>query len=594
MTRLRTSVATGLLFTLVVLAGVSGCDSGDALKAEKRPEFATPSSALEVKGEPGVFGGTLTVAIPSAPTTYNPFFLSDPGTSELLRQLYAPLVGYNPVTKEILPEAGLASSFEATGNKVTVRLRQGLVFSDEGQTPILADDVIYSIYVALDEDVKSPLADMLTVSGRKPDVRKVNDFTVELEFIDKYPAIGYVLSQLPVISAGVRKDRTIEDGGYEKALNIKTDPTKIQCSGPFKVKSVDEKARSIKLQYNNHYWKVDSQGNRLPYLDYLEFKWGLSSDDMAKGLADGTLHIAQHIDPAKFASLQNDKVITKDLGVGFGTWMLILNQRANASVDRLKATWFRQENFRQFLSRAIDRDRIVKEVFAGRGVPLFGPVSPGNEVWVNNNVTKYSFDPAQAKKLLEADRFKVGERDGKQQLVDVVNRKVSFNLFYPKDEVGERLQAIIVETLAAYAIPVKTAAVDPGKLLTDFLVASPTYEMVLWRIDGFGSDPISYLPLFMSNGTKHFYLTTGTGEVGPFEFEIEANRLMRSQQDKVLVEERQKDFSKVQELWAKATPAVSLAANNVLIAWDKRLGNFQPTTIQPYGTWNAEQIFFKR
>ena len=64
--------------------------------------------------------------------------------------------------------------------------------------------------------------------------------------------------------------------------------------------------------------------------------------------------------------------------------------------------------------------------------------------------------------------------------------------------------------------------------------------------------------------------------------------------DKVLDAERQPEFSKVQKLWAESNPVVYLVANNILVASNKRLGNFQPVTVHPYATWNSEQLFFKR
>ncbi len=222
------------------------------ITVEKRPANPIPTSAITVQGQPGTFGGTLAVALPEDVATFNPYGLTSSSTLEVLRQLYAPLVGFNPTTGKTLPEEGLAKSFEADGKVVTIRLREGLLFSDG--VPIRADDVVYSFMVALDPDLHAPIADMLAVNGREPDVSKVDDSTVKLVFSESYPAIGYVLSQMPVISAGADAQSKIDRGHFEEALGPDTPPTSIACSGPFCIGSY-ERGRRITLNYNPNYWK---------------------------------------------------------------------------------------------------------------------------------------------------------------------------------------------------------------------------------------------------------------------------------------------------------------------------------------------------
>jgi len=69
---------------------------------------------------------------------------------------------------------------------------------------------------------------------------------------------------------------------------------------------------------------------------------------------------------------------------------------------------------------------------------------------------------------------------------------------------------------------------------------------------------------------------------------------MRAQQDKVLDAERQKEFNEVQKVWAEGQPVTYIVSENVLVAHDKRLGNFQPVTTVPFATWNSELLFFRR
>lgn len=581
-------------FAIVTFAAFFAVSCGDSTaipEAEKRDPIPVPQSAITVQGQPGTFGGTLKVAIPEEISTFNPYYSLQPSTAEVLHQLYAPLVGLNPVNGKVLPQEGLAHSYEASGKTVKVHLREGLMFSDG--KPITADDVLYSFKVALDPDIRSPLADMLAVSGRLPEVKKVDAKTVELEFVEPYPAIGYVLSQVRVISAGPEPERTLERGRFEEALSVSTDPKTIACSGPFKVGSY-EKGKTIKLDYNPHYWKVDSQSLRLPYLDHIDYEFHVRSEDIATRLKSGSLHLAFGMDPNAWAALGegDERFATKDLGTGYGTWELFGNMNIAQAADKVKVSWVLNPKFREFMSRIINREKIAKEVFAGKAEPIYSPVSPANAAWFNGTIKKYPYDYTAALSAF-GENFKIKERDGKPQVLDVVDRPVKFRMLYPNTPIATKIQAIIVEEFARAGIPVEATAIEPTKLLEQFVIPGK-FELVLWNTEGLGPDPISYMPVLMMNGSKHYHLKTDANASSILDFEMTIGRMMRAQQDKPLDAERKQDFLKVQQLWCENNPVSYIVAPHVLIAHDKRLGNFQPTTLAPYATWNSEMIFFKR
>lgn len=590
---LRFAAPQRLTVVVLLAAVLASCSSqGTTITAEKREPLPVPPSAITVQGQPGVAGGTLNAVLPEDIATFNPYVLSSSSTSEVLRQLYAPLIGFNPVTGKTLPTDGLAQSFEADGKVVTIRLRDGLVFSDG--TPIRAGDVVYSFDIALDPDVHSPFADMIAVNGRLPEVTKVDDKTVKLEFTEPYPAIGYVLSQLPVVCAGADPDTTIDKGRFEEALGIETPPTSIACSGPFRVGSY-EKGKRITLNYNPNYWKVDSQSIRLPYLDHIVYEFGLAQDEIAKRLESGSLSLAFDLDPAVAASLGDGKgnYAAKDLGVGLATWQLFGNMNAKIVADRSKAGWLLDAKFREFLCRIIDRDAIVKEVYSGKATPAQGLVTSANAAWYNDGIKKFPFDVTGAMNALGLTAYHVADKEGKPQLFDYGNRIIKFNLYYPKSAEGEGIQKIVVDRLGKAGVPVRAVAVEPSKLLSQYIQPGK-FEIVLWRMDGFGLDPISYMPALMQSGSMHWYLNTPVGGASILDFESVVGRLMRSQQDKKLDADRQKDFFEVQKVWAENMPVSYIVAPHVFVAYDKRLGNFQPVPVRPYATWNSDLLFFKR
>lgn len=597
--RTRSIAVAALAPLLLAAAALTSC-TGSA-GAVKRPDYPIPPGALSVQGEPGTLGGTLTVALPSDVMTFNPFVQSDLATLDVCHQLYAPLVGFDPVTREVVPQGGLADSYQAEGNRVTIRLRPGLTFSDG--TPIRADDVVYSLRVATDREVRSPLADMLTVSGRLPQVTKADDTTVVLEFVESYPAIGYVLSQLPIVSAGKFPSEAMNAGHFADAMSTKSDLRAIVSSGPFTIGKY-EKGSSLTLDFNPYYWKVDSSGRRLPYVDHLVYRFGLADADVADGLRKKTIQLAPYLSASAVAALgAGDGFETKDLGVGYGTWMLVCNMRADKDlIDLFTVTHLQRKEFREFLSYSVDRERIAKEVFGGKATPAFGPVSPADTVWYSDAIKKRAFDPAAAKAALESGKvpvggaqvayFTLGDDNGKPQLYDPGKRPVRFNLYYPKTEVAEAIQKIVVAELASQGVGIRPVPVDPSQFLSQRLLKG-AFDIALTRVDGLGSDPISYMPVFMSNGAKHYYLDIPPGTEDPLAFEPDVNRLMRSLQDRTLVDDRKKDFAKAQQVWADNVPVVYLVADNVQVAAATNLGNFKPVAVQPSATWNAEMLFLK-
>src|SRR4029450_12815245 len=104
---------------------------------------------------------------------------------------------------------------------------------------------------------------------------------------------------------------------------------------------------------------------------------------------------------------------------------------------------------------------------AGKASPAEGLVSPANATWHNPSIKKYTYDQTGALTAL-GDAFHVIEREGKPQLVDVVNRPVKLNLYYPKTPQGEGIQKIIAGRMMKAGVPVKPVAVEPGKLLSQY------------------------------------------------------------------------------------------------------------------------------
>ena len=80
------------------------------------------------------------------------------------------------------------------------------------------------------------------------------------------------------------------------------------------------------------------------------------------------------------------------------------NQNPRSSVAKSQP-WliktFRDARFRQAVAFAINRQRIMDQVFLGLAQPLYGPETPWNKQFYNPKVAQYPYDPDKAKALLK-------------------------------------------------------------------------------------------------------------------------------------------------------------------------------------------------
>ena len=141
-----------------------------------------------------------------------------------------------------------------------------------------------------------------------------------------------------------------------------------------------------------------------------------------------------------------------ELGVGAERDFLWFNQNTGTKpdgtpiVNPAKLKWFRNQKFRQAVSCAIDRDRIVREIYGGRAQAIYGFISSENPRWNNPNIPRFSLDPARARTLLGDIGIK--SRPGDGQMVDAEGVPIEF-AFYSNagNPLRERAAVLIQEDL---------------------------------------------------------------------------------------------------------------------------------------------------
>src|SRR5207237_7046796 len=134
--------------------------------------------------------------------------------------------------------------------------------------------------------------------------------------------------------------------------------------------------------------------------------------------------------------------------------------------------------FRQALSHAVDREAFVRDVYLGEGVPVWGPITPGNKVWFTPNLPRYAPDVKKAKDLLKS--IGLEDRNGNGIVEDAAGHEARFTVVTQRG-VGwyERGLAELRSQLAPIGIALEPATIE-NATLNQRLVKSD-YEAMYMR-----------------------------------------------------------------------------------------------------------------
>jgi len=229
---------------------------------------AAPAPDLfRTTSEPGIRGGRLVISLRSEPRTFNPVMANDQNSFGVNARINADLIHINRATQKTEPALARSWTVSKDGTQFTLKLRRGLHFSD-GQ-PFDADDVIFSFQLYQDEQLHSPQRDLLIINDKPITVQKIDAYTVRFTFPAPYSAAERVFDGLGILPRHLL-EKDYKEGKIAQVWTLNTPPQNIAGLGAFRLKQVVPGDRVV-LERNPYYWKVDSKGQQLPYLDELTF-----------------------------------------------------------------------------------------------------------------------------------------------------------------------------------------------------------------------------------------------------------------------------------------------------------------------------------
>jgi peptide/nickel transport system substrate-binding protein len=561
--------------------------------------FASPVPQALQRGEDlqtinsqvGRYGGTLVVAQRSEPKTLNPVTAADAPSREVIGRVTADLIHINRASQQTEPALAKSWGVSKDGRVFTVKLRHGLRFSD-GQ-PFDADDVVFSFQAYLDEKVHSPQRDLLVVGGKPIEVQKIDQYTVRFTLAQPYAAAERIFDGLAMMPRHLL-EKPYQDGRFAQVWTLTTPPAEIAGMGPFRVKQYVP-GQKIVLERNPYYWKVDQSKNRLPYLDELVFLFVGNEDAQVIRFQAGDTDIISRLSAENYLLLSKDAANHGteffDLGPSLEYDFLVLNLNDLKSKDSdniaAKQVWFQDLKFRQAVSSAIDRDSIVKLVYAGHGAALWGNVSPSNKLWVDQTLPHPPRSLDRAKELLKSAGFS-WRSDG--ALLDPQGKTVEFSIITSTSNAQRSKMATLVQDdlsklgMNVHVVPLEFRAV------LDRVFQTYDYEASIMALGGGDADPNPEMNVWLSSGGTHLW---HLGEAKPAtDWEAAIDRLMQDQMVRLNYKQRKHLYDQVQEVVAANVPFIFLATPDILVGAKKSLGNFQPAILDPNTLWNVEQLYY--
>jgi peptide/nickel transport system substrate-binding protein len=439
---------------LVVIVGLLGCDRGGNKQASQQQPATAPSESAgalpqvgiphftkaQYKPVPGKYGGRLVRDQLGEPKSFNPIVASETSSTDYTQRIFDGLTHMNSFDGEMEP--WLAESWEVSpdGLTWTFKLRKDVKFNDG--TPFTAEDVeftwndlMYDMHRPADKkDPRWPasMRDLTTYDGKTIKCEVVDPYTVRFITPIKIAIMPDILQE-PMFCSKKKYAPAVANGSFGGLMSADAKPEDIVATGPWMLGSYSRGERVV-LKRNPNYWRKDSAGQQLPYLDEIVFLLSRNYDTLYLHFDRGETDLyyclrgGKDIAALKPKQKQNNFTLYQ-LGPDHGDLFLAVNMNLDAAkkgkLPEYKVKWFRDQRFRQALSYAVDRQSIVRNIYRNLGYPQYTSysVAPGP---FKVDVEPIPHDVEKAKALLADMGLK--DRNGDGIIEDEQGHKVQFTI----------------------------------------------------------------------------------------------------------------------------------------------------------------------
>ena len=418
-----------------------------------------------------------------------------------------------------IPSLAASATTNEDNTVHTITLREGLKWSD-GQ-PFTADDIVfYYEAVLLTEELGAVARNQTwrSVAGTPTEVVKVDDITVEFRFGAPFALLQqlfayygdemlmpkHYMSQFhPDFTDEAALQEAIDEAGVDdwtqlfiQKYNVFLNPD-LPVMNPWKV-DIAFPANQMVATRNPYYWKVDTEGNQLPYID--EIVTDLIEEAQAITLRASAGDIDFQYRHIRFSDIS--LLVENAEANGYqvlrwadttGWFSLYMNQ---SHADPVMRELMQNIDFRAGLSHAIDRNTMNEILYLGTGEISHAAGLAGDPYFVEGFGQRFlEYDVDLANELL--DNAGLSERDAEGYRLRPDGERLRLTIStYPFETGASSVDGYEIVAQNWEAIGVQTIVdLKERALWTDYVtanehdVAGYLTASVLWNIN-----PTWYVP----------------------------------------------------------------------------------------------------
>jgi peptide/nickel transport system substrate-binding protein len=439
--------------------------------------------------------------------------------------LYDGLVRWNSDWTAIEPNLAESWEVENDGAKYTFKLREGVRWSD-GKPFTTADIMFWVEEVRKDDDLHGdqPGWMQVLVDGEDVDakVTAIDDYTISFEWpvpnglflqrlaipngleVTHYHA-EYSKQFMPKFNPDADKqakekglpgwiEQWEQMAGFDlSGITSRNQNPELPTLFPWRVMNRLGEGQSFNAERNPYYWKVDQDGQQLPYIDKLTFQLVSDREVLLLNALNGEIDMQDR----RIGDLRNKPVLAEGREKGdfrfFETFSSSMNVRVitfnMAHKDPVKREIFNNKTFRQALSIAINRQNIIDTVYVSQGQPWQAAPHPESifaDQEMGTQFTEYSVD--EANKLLDEAGYAKGA-DGMRTGPDGKTIEFTILMDGKRDEID-----LVINDWKAIGINAVSSAVE--RTLFRERTKTNDHDATAWNGNGGNGFDVVLLPSF--------------------------------------------------------------------------------------------------
>jgi len=473
-----------------------------------------------------ISGGEYIEGLVGYPKTINPLYAVNRDVdSDLSALIYSRLFKYD---KNGVLVNDLVDTFEIKegGKEYIVKIKDNVQWHNGEK--LNADDIIFTFNLIKNPDYRSPLRSAVSIAN----IEKIDELTIKFSLSEPYAPF------LDILTFGILPKNLWENISSSAAvlsdLNLKP-----IGSGPYKFKSLVKNKigdlKEYKLEINDNYYGQKPYLKNISFIFFPDYQTAISAlnNKQIAGLSYLPLALRQEAlakDSLNFYNLSQPQIVSLFF---------------NGSKNKILA----EKDVRIALNKAIDKDRIISDIFQGTHTRADGPI-PDKNLAYNQNITKYNYSPAESSEEVKDKAVKI--------VLTVIDSGANVAV---AEKIKEYWSAIGVET---------TLNIITGERSSD-IIKNRDFEVLLYG-ESIGGDPDVYVFWHSSQaGSKGLNLAGYNNS--------EADKLLEEARISINAEERITKYKKFQEIITADLPVIFLYSPSYTYVQSHDLKGFGGTAI---------------